>query len=563
MRKLAGVAALVFLAFALWNAPGLAERAARAGGGQRAIEVPPLRDSWAGYFPVGNVISPRDLGTERFAVLARHFDILTAENHMKPDHLQAERGVWTFGPADRVVNAALDAGLGFHGHTLAWHQQSPGWMNHAGISRDQAIENLQTHVRTVVGHFRGRVRSWDVLNEAISSNPPDPEDWVASLRDTPWLRAIGPEYVEIAFRAAREADPSAVLYYNDYNMDNQPKAIAVYNMIRDINARNPDVLGRPLIDAVGMQGHYRLGVSVDSVRASMLRFASLGVQVSVTELDITAGDNHFLTDDQALQQGILYARLFSLFRENAGFLGRVTIWGLDDASSWRARQSPLLFDRSLRAKPAFFAALNPDGFLAERGVFAAEAQRLRADARFGSPSMRADDPLWQAAAAIPIERYIMAWPGALGYARVLWDERRLHVLVNVRNAEMNRFHHLPHEQDSVEVYLDETNARAGALRADRGDGQFRVSFANERTFNPAGISAGFESAAFASDGSYSVVMRIPFRAVTPREGMVMGFDLQINGASARGGRQSIAMWSDTSGNSWQDTAGYGELRLVR
>ena len=385
MKKLFWVATFAVLAsltiWNFWNTQGLEGRAARTRGTQRASEVPSLRAQYAGLFPVGNVVSPRDLGTQRFELLRMHFDILTAENHMKPDHLQRVQGVWTFGPADRIVNAAMEAGMQFHGHTLVWHQQSPDWMNHPGISREQAIENLQTHIRTVMGHFRGRVRSWDVLNEAINSNPANPEDWVGSLRDTPWLRAIGPEYVEIAFRTARETDPTAILYYNDYNMDNHRKALAVYNMVRDINERNPDVLGRPLIDAVGMQGHYRLGTNVESVRASMLRFASLGVQVSITELDVLAGDHSFLTDEQALQQGILYARLFSIFREHAEILGRVTIWGLDDGTSWRSRQNPVLFDRSLRAKPAFFAVLNPDGFLAEHGVFPEEAEPLQADAR--------------------------------------------------------------------------------------------------------------------------------------------------------------------------------------
>ncbi|MCL2193147.1 MAG: endo-1,4-beta-xylanase [Treponema sp.] len=394
MKKLFWVAAAVILAVIIWNAPSLEERAARARGSQMASEVPPLRDQYAGLFPIGNVISPRDLGTIRFEALQRHFDILTAENHMKPDHLQRVQGVWTFGPADSIVNAAREAGMQFHGHTLMWHQQSPSWMNYPGISRDRAIENLQTHIRTVMAHFRGRVVSWDVLNEAIDSNPSDPYDWVASLRDTPWLRAIGPDYVEIAFRTAREADPGAILYYNDYNMDNQRKAIAVYNMVRDINARNPDVLGRPLIDAVGMQGHYRLGTNVENVRASMLRFASLGVQVSITELDVLAGDHSFLTDAQALQQGILYARLFSLFREHADILGRVTIWGLDDGTSWRSRQSPVLFDRSLRAKPAFFAALNPEGFLVEHGVIpAGETKHLWEDALFGTQAIPGKIPL--------------------------------------------------------------------------------------------------------------------------------------------------------------------------
>jgi len=527
-----------------------------------ALEVPSLKEAHADYFFMGNIISPRNLGRESFEILRRHFNIITAENHMKPDHIQREQGVFTFAHADNLVNAALDAGMYFHGHTLAWHNQSPAWKNYEGISREQAIENLQTHIRTVVGHFRGRVRSWDVVNEVMVNNPSNPDDWVGSLRNTPWLRAIGPEYIEIAFRTARETDPDAILYYNDYNMDNQRKARAVYNMIRDINARNPDVMGRPLIDGMGMQGHYNLGTVVENVRGSIRRFASLGVQVSITELDILAGDNYRLTEAQAMQQGIMYARLFALFREHAHFIDRVTIWGIDDEHSWRSRQNPVLFDAWYRAKPAFFGALEPVEFLARHNIFFREIEPLTADASFGTPAMNADDPLWQTAPAISVNQYTLAWPGPVGTARVLWDERYLHVKIDVSNANKNMENHIPQEQDSVEIFIDEGNLRAGSFGS--GDGLFRVNFANHQSFNPPALAAGFQSVAGSTgERSYTVIARIPFRTITPANGTVIGFDLHVNGASPQGFRHSIAVWNDTSGNSWQDTSGFGKLRLVR
>ena len=324
-----------------------------------------LRERYAPFFAVGNVVSPRDIGTRRFDILKKHFNILTAENAMKPLYLQAEKGVFTFEAADAVVDAVLEAGIKMHGHTLAWHQQSPEWINREGISRDEAVENLISHAKTVAGHFRGRVVSWDVLNEAIIDNPPNYDDWKTSLRQTPWYKAIGQEYIEILFKAAREADPDALLYYNDYNLDNQNKAQAVYNMVKEINENNPGVNGRPLIDGIGMQGHYRVNTNIENVAASLKLFASLGVKVSISELDVQAGVNSTLTPEQAVQQGVVYARLFALFREHAGVLGRVTIWGLDDGASWRTQTSPTLFDRDLREKPAFWGALDPAAFLAE------------------------------------------------------------------------------------------------------------------------------------------------------------------------------------------------------
>ncbi|MDR2701806.1 MAG: endo-1,4-beta-xylanase, partial [Spirochaetaceae bacterium] len=237
----------------------------REGTNSAAGETPALKERYAAFFPVGNVISPTDIGGPRFEMLKKHFNILTAENAMKPLYLQRDKGVFTFETADRLVNAVLEAGMKMHGHTLVWHQQSPEWINREGIRRADAVNNLVTHVKTVAAHFKGRVVSWDVLNEAVIDNPGNPGDWRACLRQSPWYKAIGQDYIEMAFRAAREADPDAKLYYNDYGLDNRNKALAVYNMVKELNEKNPNVNGRPLIDGIGMQGHYRINTSVENV----------------------------------------------------------------------------------------------------------------------------------------------------------------------------------------------------------------------------------------------------------------------------------------------------------
>jgi len=524
--------------------------------------TPALKEGYKPFFYVGNVVSPGDLGGTRFDTLKKHFNVLTAENAMKPMFIQGKPGVFTFEIADTLVNAVLEAGLKVHGHTLAWHQQSPEWINREGIGREEAIENLITHAKTVAKHFKGRVISWDVLNEVIIDGPPTPEDWRASLRQTPWLKAIGPEYIEILFKAAREADPDAMLYYNDYNEDYQDKALAIYHMVKELNEKNPDVLGRPLIDGIGMQGHYLLNTDIKNVKASLERFLSLGVEVSITELDIRAGDNHVLTEEQEIRQGVLYAQLFDLCKKYPGKFVRMTLWGLDDSSSWRSQQNPLLFDGDLQPKKAFFGALDPDAFIAEHGTVSASREALQAEARRGSPGLNAEDPLWQTAPDIPVNQYLMAWQGAYGKAKVLWDERYIYVNIAVSNAEMNKASSLPQEHDSVEIFIDEGNHKASGMQAD--DGVFRVNFANEQSSipdSPAGC--GFESAAFVFGKSYTVVAKIPFRTIKPEAGMAIGFDLQVNGASAQGLRQSIAVWNDTSGNAQLNPSGYGVLRLVK
>jgi len=544
--------------------------AAREGAG----EIPSLKDSYAPFFLVGNIISPPDIDASgvqlingaiatggRFELLKKHFNILTAENAMKPMFLQRDKGVFTFETADKLVNAVLEAGMKMHGHTLVWHQQTPEWINKEGIRRADAVTNLVTHVKTVTSHFKGRVVSWDVLNEAVIDNPGNPADWMSCLRQTPWYKAIGYEYIETAFKTAREADPGAMLYYNDYNLDNRNKALAVYNMVKTLNEKNPNVNGRPLIDGIGMQGHYSVNTNPKNVAASLELFETLGVEVSITELDVKAGIQSQLTETQALEQGAAYARLFALFKQHAAVISRVTLWGLDDGTSWLRDTSPALFDRNLQPKPAFYGALDPASFLAknEKRLSAAKKKPQETNARYGAPSLNAADPLWKTAPEIPIGQYTMAWQGARGTARVLWDEQYLYVLITVTNAEMNKANRAPHEQDSVEIFIDEGNHKSGFMQDD--DGQYRVNFDNEQSFNPPSIASGFESQTFVSGKSYTVIAKVPFKTIKPKKGAVIGFDLQINGASERGIRQSIAVWNDTSGNAWQDPSRYGILRL--
>jgi endo-1,4-beta-xylanase len=349
------------------------------------------------------------------------------------------------------------------------------------------------------------------------------------------------------------------MYYNDYNMDNQNKALAVYNMVKELNEQNPDVGGRPLIDGIGMQGHYRLNTSIENVSASMKRFASLGVEVSITELDVQAGTNSVLNEMQALGQALLYAELFALFKENASSLGRVTIWGLDDGTSWRKESSPTLFDHKLQKKLTYHAAIDPESFLAEnQSRFIREIRQT--DARFGSPALDQADPLWQNAPVIPVNQNITAWQGAQGEARALWDEQYLYVFIAVSNAELNKANPELHEQDSVEIFIDEGNHKVNHFQID--EGQYRINFDNEQSFNPPSIAAGFESKTVVSERSYTVAAKIPFRTIKPQEGMLIGFDLQINGASSQGIRQSIAVWNDISGAAFQNPSGFGVLRLT-
>ncbi len=338
-------------------------------------ELKPIKDVYKDDFLIGTAVSMRNLTGDRYELFKMHFNIATAENAMKPNALQPNKGVFTFGGADMLVKLVSAAGAKMHGHTLVWHQQSPAWMNtnDSGkpLGREEALENLKTHIKTVMEHFGNQVISWDVVNEAMNDNPVNPQDWKASLRQTPWLAAIGDDYVEQAFLTAREVldahpDWDIKLYYNDYSLDNQNKAAAVYNMVKEINdSYRKTHAGKLLIDGIGMQEHDTLSTSPANVEKSLEKLISLGVEISITELDIQATVDGKNTEGAVKAQAIQYAKLFEIFKAHSANISRVTFWGMDDGTSWLSASTPLPFDEFLKAKPAYYGVTEPDRIIAE------------------------------------------------------------------------------------------------------------------------------------------------------------------------------------------------------
>lgn len=527
----------------------------------------PLKSVYQNDFLIGNALSAEDLEGVRLDLLKLHHNAATAGNAMKPDALQPTKGNFTFTAADAMVNKVLAEGMKMHGHVLVWHQQSPAWMNTAAdqtpLGRDEALANLRNHIRGVMEHFGDRVISWDVVNEAMNDNPSNPDNWQAALRKAPWYDAIGPDYLEQAFLAAREVlddhpEWDIKLYYNDYNDDNQNKAQAIYSMVKELNDKyaltHP---GKLLIDGVGMQAHYNINTNPDNVKLSLEKFISLGVEVSITELDIMAGSGNKQTEKERIAQGYLYAKLMDLYKAHAEHIARVTFWGMDDRTSWRAESSPLLFDRDLQAKPAYYAVIDPVKFMAEHKPDAAEANV--SEAVYGTPVLDGTaDELWASAPEMSVNRYQMAWQGASGKARALWDDENLYVLIQVNDAQLDKSNANAWEQDSVEIFVDENFGRTTFYEDD--DGQYRVNYDNEASFSPVAIGAGFESVTKVNGTNYTIEMKIPFKKITPAGGAKIGFDAQINDAKS-GARQSVAAWNDTTGNGYQDTSVFGVLTL--
>ncbi|MBU3666796.1 MAG: endo-1,4-beta-xylanase [Chthoniobacterales bacterium] len=324
-------------------------------------------------FALGAAIPDTELtGAER-QLLFENFNTLTPENCMKPESLQPTEGNFNFSEADALVEMARDNGLTVNGHTLIWHAQCPEWFfSDAGqpAGRELVIQRMRRHIEAVAGHFTGRVKSWDVVNEAID----DGDDY---LRKSKWLTSIGEDYIAEAFIAARKADHDAELYYNDYNIERRPKRDKTLRLIRDLRRR-----GAP-IDGIGIQGHWQLDhIPFEDIEDAIVAFDRLGMKVMITELDIDVvaretsgaevrrreqdGDDPFvngLPDDVEQRLAEQYARLFALFLKHQDKITRVTFWGLHDGRSWlnnwpsKRTNHPLLWDRALQPKPALSAVL--------------------------------------------------------------------------------------------------------------------------------------------------------------------------------------------------------------
>jgi len=329
--------------------------------------IPMLKEIYANDFLIG-FAARSDYWLDE--PLLDHFNAVTAENMMKWEALQPRPGEFRFVQAENLIRYAEEHGMQVIGHTLIWHNQTPDWVfkdeNGREVSREALLARMEEHIKTVMGRFKGRVKGWDVVNEAIEYNAATGK-W--ELRDTPWRRIIGDDYIEHAFRFAQEADPDAELYYNDYNAADAPKRDAIYTLVKGLLDKGIRV------DGIGMQGHWDLQhPSIEAIREAIELYSSLGVKVHITELDVSVytwndRSNRYpngLPEAVQEQQANRYAALFRLFKDYSHVIERVTFWGVKDNHSWKNHfpvpnrpDYPLLFDRQGNPKPSFWAIVDP------------------------------------------------------------------------------------------------------------------------------------------------------------------------------------------------------------
>ena len=337
-----------------------------------------LKDAYKNDFLIGVSVNQSQFNGEDprgGPIIVSQFDSISPENILKWESVHPQPGVFDFAGPDRYVAFGETNHMFIIGHTLIWHNQTPSWVfadaDGKPVSREVLLQRMREHILTVVGHYKGRIKGWDVVNEALNEN--------GTLRNSPWRRIIGDDYIEKAFQYAHEADPQAELHYNDYSLENIPKRNGAIALIKKLKAE-----GIP-ITAIGLQGHDKMDWPTPAQEdATIAAFAHLGVRVMITELDVdivpstqhnrtadialnaqaASGGNSYTNGLPAAQQQALaarYADLFRVFLQHRRDIERVTFWNVTDGDSWlntRGRVNyPLLFDRNGQPKPAFAAVI--------------------------------------------------------------------------------------------------------------------------------------------------------------------------------------------------------------
>ncbi len=314
-------------------------------------------------WPLGVAIDERETVGAPAQLVTKHFNQITAENHMKPEAIQPEEGVFTFAAADQLVDFALANDMKVYGHTLVWHSQTPDWffqdadgnpLTDSPAHQELLRERMRTHIFTVADHFRDKygeygtegnpITAFDVVNEAIAESEDD------GLRRSPWYNVLGEEYLDLAFQYAHEAfGDDVLLVLNDYNTELPAKRQAMIDVASRMLDRGAHLTG------LGHQFHVSLAQPVSQMRASIEAFAELGLPQAVTELDVVIPGA--ITAERLVDQGYYYADVFDMLRDYDLFA--VTVWGPYDSRSWRSEGAPLVFDDYLQAKWAYWGVVDP------------------------------------------------------------------------------------------------------------------------------------------------------------------------------------------------------------
>lgn len=326
-----------------------------------------LKDYYKPYFPVGVAVSPRALKTDEAQLILQEFNSMTPENAMKMGPIHPKENEYNWRDADSIAAFARRHNLKLRGHTLCWHNQTPAWLFKDAqgnqVSKDVLLQRLKEHIHTVVNRYKDVIYAWDVVNEAISDKPGE------YLRNSLWYQICGEEYLAKAFEYAHEADPAALLFYNDYNEISPVKSDKIFRLVQSLKDAGVPIHG------LGLQAHWAINEPSEQQLINTLeKFAPLGVKLQITELDISVyskehdarerkaadTDTSFSAEKEKAQIE-KYSMCFRVFKKYANLISGVTFWNISDRYSWldnfpvrNRKDYPLLFDRNLQPKKAYW-----------------------------------------------------------------------------------------------------------------------------------------------------------------------------------------------------------------
>jgi endo-1,4-beta-xylanase len=337
----------------------------------QTVQSKGLKDYYKDYFPIGVAVSPQSLkNPQESALILSQFNSLTPENAMKMGPIHPEENRYYWKDADSIVAFAQAHGLRVRGHNLCWHEQTPDWLFKGAdgkqVTKEVLLKRLKDHITAVVSRYKGKIYAWDVVNEAID------DDNSKFLRNSLWYQICGEDFIVKAFEYAHEADPNAVLFYNDYNTERPEKRERVYQLLKKlVDAKVP-------INGVGLQAHWSIyEPDQKDLIETIKKFSSLGIKVQITELDISIypweknkrslrpGESDAYTPDLEKKQADKFAEVFKVFRDYKDVISGVTFWNISDRHTWLdeypvmgRKNYPLLFDQHFQPKKAYWQVVN-------------------------------------------------------------------------------------------------------------------------------------------------------------------------------------------------------------
>lgn len=505
-------------------------------------DIPSLKDVFADYFPVGVAVPPSSFDNQlQSDLIKKHFSSITAENDMKVESMQPSEGNFNFAKGDRYVEYTQENGIRLRGHTLLWHQAVPDWIfvddEGKDVSREVLLDRMKTHIQTLIKYYGDKVEVWDVVNEAIGDSQP------FGLRDSKWKQIIGDDYVVKAFDYAHEAlveaglEGKVKLFYNDYNNEENPqKREGILKLVKELKEKAH-------LDGVGHQGHIGINYgSVEGVKETLKNYLDLGLEVELTELDMSVysglnAPDAPITEEQLIRQAYKYKELMDMLKnldtQYPDKLLGVTFWGLKDDMTWlnyfndvSRTDAPLLFDKNGKAKYAYWALVDDS----KLPVFVNNAMSFK-----GTPVVDGKkDNVWDITKTIDI---VDLNGNVKGNVKALWDDKNLYALVKVEG-----------EPSKVELYVDEDNSKNERNEAE--DKCFSFTTSGETTGGATVISNKVE-------GGYEFEVCMPFVSAPSSK---IGFDARLT--YAEGEYFNFVSWNDIKNTQDSNTSGYGVMTLV-